>query len=353
MKDWKKAIVPPGSSIRETLRVIDYSVTQIALVVDETQHLVGTVTDGDVRRGLLKGLSLDDAVEQVLNLHPIVAGIEEDDVEIEKIMRDRSVNQIPLVDRQGRVVGLQLLKECLSKPKYENLVVLMAGGIGSRLMPLTETCPKPLLQVGGKPLLQIIIENFKSQGFHRFAIAVNHMAEMIEGFLGDGSGMGVEIQYLREPKRLGTAGALRLIDEELSVPVIVMNGDLLTKVNFGHLLDYHQEIESKGTICVREYDVNVPFGIVEVEDDRLVALQEKPVQKFLVNAGIYVLDPEMIRHIPPNTRYDMTMLFEKMTNQGVRPSVFPIREYWLDIGHIEDYNRAVRDFRADVFEAEE
>lgn len=344
MKDWKKAAVAPGATIRETLRVIDQSVTQVALVVDSTDRLIGTVTDGDVRRGLLRGLSLDQTVDHVTNVNPIVVDAGEDASTIQRVMRDRCINQVPLLDDHGRVVGLKLLKEYLAAPKYDNFVVLMAGGLGTRLRPLTETCPKPLLQIGGKPILEIILENFKSQGFRRFAIAVNYMAEMIEDHFGDGSSWGVDINYLREQSRLGTAGALRLLPETPSKPIIVMNGDLLTKVNFGHLLDYHIEFKAKATICIREYDIKVPFGIVEVQEHHLVALQEKPVQKFFVNAGIYVLEPEVLQAIPLDVPYDMTTLFEGLVTRRELPAVFPVREYWLDIGQLDDYQRALEDF---------
>lgn len=343
MKDWKKAAVAPGASIRETLRVIDLSVTQVALVVDADGHLKGTVTDGDVRRGLLRGLSLDQPVELVTNVHPTVAHAGDDAATIQRIMRERSISQLPLLDDQGRVMSLQLLKEYLALPKYDNLVVLMAGGLGTRLKPLTETCPKPLLQIGGKPILQIILESFRSQGFRKFAISVNYKAEMIESHFGDGSEHGVEISYIREPSRLGTGGALRLLPELPGKPIIVMNGDLLTKVNFGHLLDYHAKFKAKATICVREYDMKVPFGIVQVQGDHLLDLQEKPVQRFFVNAGIYVLEPEVISHIPEDTAYDMPTLFQELSAKGERPAVFPIREYWLDIGQMDDYERAMED----------
>lgn len=344
MKDWKKAAVAPKATIRETLRVIDQSVTQVALVVDSNDCLIGTVTDGDIRRGLLQGLSLDDTVDRVTNVHPITVNVNEDAYTIQRIMMDRSVNQIPLLDDHGRVVSLELLKEYLKVSKYDNLVVIMAGGMGTRLKPLTESCPKPLLRIGGKPILEIILESFKSQGFTKFFIAVNYRSEMIEDYFGNGTLLGLEIKYLREQSMLGTAGALRLLQETPSKPMIVMNGDLLTKVNFRHLLDYHAEFNAKATICVREYDVEVPFGIVEVQDNRLVALQEKPIQKFFVNAGIYVINPEIIDTIPSGVNYDMTTLFEQLVSRKELPAVFPIREYWLDIGQIDDYRRAMEDF---------
>jgi dTDP-glucose pyrophosphorylase len=344
MKDWKKATVAPEITIRETLRIIDRTSLQIALLVDAQGRLLGTVTDGDVRRGLLKGLDLDSPVTEVANTRPIVASMDEDPASLQRLMIERSVRQVPLVDSAGRLMGLELLKDLVARPQRENLVVLMAGGLGTRLRPLTESCPKPLLQVGGKPILEIIMEGLAASGFRRFAISVNYKAEMIESHFGDGSAWGLDISYLREPSRLGTAGALTLLPEALETPILVMNGDLLTKLNFAALLDFHAELGAKATICVREYDFEVPFGVVEVEGDRLTALHEKPVQKFLVNAGIYVLEPAAVARIPRGEPFDMTTLFQRLVEEGERPAVFPIREYWLDIGHMGDYQRAAGEF---------
>lgn len=344
MKDWKKATVGSGTSIRDTLRIIDESFLQIALVVDDDGRLLGTVTDGDVRRGLLRGLGLDSPVRDVANTKPVVASRGNDAAALQRLMKERSVRQVPLVDAAGRLVGLELLDELAAAPRRDNLVVLMAGGLGARLRPLTETCPKPLLHVGGKPILEIILEGFLAHGFRRFAISVNYMAQMIEAHFGDGSAWGADISYLRESIRLGTAGALSLLPARPEAPVLVMNGDLLTKVNFAALLDFHNENRAQATICVREYDLKVPFGVVEVEDNRLAALHEKPVQKFFVNAGIYVLEPGVVARIPRDAPYDMTTLFERLVEEGERPTVFPIREYWLDIGQMGDYERAVGEY---------
>lgn len=339
----KEFLLSPSDSIRRAMAAINAASPQCGLVVDGQGRLVGSLTDGDVRRGLLAGVQLDEPVERVMFKTPLAApqAISQDQARV--LMRGRQVKFLPLLDEERRVVGLATL-ESLEDRRQENLVVLMAGGLGTRLRPLTDSCPKPLLQIGGKPILEIILEGFAAHGFHRFAIAVNYKAEMIESHFGNGSNWGVEISYLREPRRLGTAGALSLLPKQERLPLLVMNGDLLTKIHYGYLMDFHAELGGKATICVREYDVKVPFGVVEIKDHRLTALHEKPVQKFFVNAGIYVLEPEVLSLIPPGEQYDMTTLFAELLEKGERPAVFPVREYWLDIGQMGDYLRATGEY---------
>jgi len=221
----------------------------------------------------------------------------------------------------------------------------MAGGLGNRLRPLTEQCPKPLLKVGGKPLLENIVQGFAGYGFRKFYISVNYMAEMIETYFGDGSRFGVSISYIHEDNQLGTAGALGLLPEVPRDSFFVINGDLLTQINFSHLLDFHSQHHSLATMCIKEYHYQVPFGVVQVNGEKLSALDEKPVQTFFVNAGIYVLEPSILDFIPRNHYFDMTMLFDRIMKKGLKPRVFPIREYWLDIGQLEDYKKANGDFK--------
>jgi NDP-sugar pyrophosphorylase family protein len=226
----------------------------------------------------------------------------------------------------------------------DNWVVLMAGGLGSRLRPLTDECPKPMLRVGNKPLLETIIETFIEQGFRRFFISVNYMADTIKEYFGDGSRWGAEIQYLEETSRLGTAGALSLLPEKPQAPLLVMNGDLLTKINFRQLLDFHREHHAQGTMCVREYEFQVPYGVVKMDHHRITGFEEKPIQRYFVNAGIYVLEPQALQHIPHGVFFDMPSLFQTLMADRQEAVVFPIREYWLDIGHMADYDRANGEF---------
>lgn len=340
MKDWKNVLVAPDTSIRETLLVMDKGALKIALVVDGERRLLGTVSDGDVRRGILAGCSLEDRVQKVMYVTPTVVGQSEGREKILALMRQKQIYQIPVVDDAGVLVGLEEIDTILAPPKLENWVVLMAGGLGTRLKQLTKDIPKPLLKIGDKPILETILDNFIEHGFSRFFISVNYKSELIEGHFGDGSRWGVRIDYLREDKKLGTAGALGLLPEKPDVPILVMNGDVLTKVNFQQLLDFHLEHKAAATMCVREYDFQVPYGVVKLDQHRIASIEEKPIQRFFVNAGIYVLEPHTLERIPYNSYYDMPSLFENLVDQQQETAVFPVREYWLDIGRIDDFERA-------------
>lgn len=344
MKNWQKSLVNSEAPIIDAIEVIQNASVQIALVVDKSMRLMGTVTDGDIRRAILKHIPLDNPVREIMFVHPTTVSPDVAKDGIIEIMQRNELRQIPVVDSAGRLVDLKILVEMIQAQRFDNWVVLMAGGLGNRLKPLTDECPKPLLKVGGKPVLETIVKNFSDQGFHRFFISVNYKSKMIEDYFGDGKRFGVEINYLREGEKLGTAGALSLLPDRPDSPFLVMNGDLLTKINFSHLLDFHEKGEAKATMCVRKYDFQVPFGVVKIEHGQLVSVEEKPVQSFFVNAGIYVLNPETTENIPPNTYFDMTTLFNRLREQQERTIVFPIHEYWLDIGALGDYERAQGEF---------
>ncbi len=344
MSAWKEILVLPKTSIREAIRVLDESAKQIVLVVDENNRLAGTVTDGDIRRGILKGILLNDPIQSIMNPDPTVAMIDEGRESILALMQRKGLHHIPLVDENHCVMGLETLDELIKSRTRENWVVLMAGGLGSRLSPLTDECPKPMLRVGNKPLLETILENFIEYGFHRFYIAVNYMADVVKAYFGDGSRWGVDICYLHEDQRLGTAGALSLLTQRPTEALLVMNGDVLTKVNFKQLLDFHSGHDAQATMCVREYDFQIPYGVVKIDNHRITGIDEKPVQRFFVNAGIYVLEPAALDFILKGCYFDMPTLFEKLIEQKKETAVFPIREYWLDIGQLSDYDRANGDF---------
>lgn len=346
--DWRELLVSPQMPILHTLEIIDKSARQIALVADENDRLLGTVTDGDIRRGLLKGRALQDPISLIMNSFPTVASPYETRENILALMKIKKIHQIPIVDEDGKIVHVEVLNELLRPIKKDNWVVLMAGGLGTRLHPLTHDCPKPLLPVGNKPLLETILQSFIDQGFHRFYISVKYKAEMIQEHFGDGSNWGISIQYLQEKESLGTAGALSLLPEKPSEPFFVMNGDLLTKVNFEQLLDFHKTYQAQATMCVREYDHQIPYGVVRLDKYRLTSIEEKPTQRFFVNAGIYVLSPDAVEKIPHNQYFDMPSLFDHLVKNQQQTIAFPIREYWLDIGRMADFERANMEF-AEVF----
>ncbi|QMV41700.1 nucleotidyltransferase family protein [Cohnella cholangitidis] len=344
MNNWRASLVLRSESILNVIHAIDNNSMQIALIVDESDYLLGTVTDGDIRRAILRGHSLENAITDIMNRSPIIANPAQDRREVLAIMRKRQINHIPIVNNDGYVVGLETIHSIVSPELRDNRVVLMAGGLGSRLRPLTDDCPKPLLKVGGKPVLETTIENLISYGLNKFTLTVNYKAEMLVEHFGDGSKWGVDIDYIFEEKRMGTAGALSLLKRNPEQSFIVMNGDLLTKVNIAGLLDYHESQDSVATMCVRDYEIQVPYGVINVMNERLVSIEEKPVYRHFVNAGIYVLNPQTLSIIPKNEFYDMTTFFEDLIKNNERTSIFPIREYWLDIGKMEDYERANGEF---------
>jgi len=333
------------STIEEAFKVINNGAVQIAIVVDASDRLIGTVTDGDLRRAILSGKKLTDQIQGVFNITPVVANINNTKEEVVNICSSKQIHQIPIVDSGGKVIGIELIDDLIKATPHNNKVILMVGGLGTRLRPLTEHTPKPMLPVGGKPILQTIVERFVSYGFVNIVMCIGYKSSIIQDFFGDGKKFGANIEYVLEEDRMGTAGALSLLskNQKPKASFFVMNGDLLTNVNFEHLMDFHLRSQGKATMCVREYDFQVPYGVVETNEDSVVAITEKPVHKFFVNAGVYVLEPECIDLIPQSEFYDMPSLFDEMIRLQQKVASFPIREYWLDIGRIEEYDRANSD----------
>ena len=344
-KDWENTIISPDSPILEAIRIIDAGAMQISLVVDAEQRIVGVVTDGDIRRAILKGISLDQPVHLIMNKKFTSLPLGTPQAEILNLMKRNDLRQIPIVNNYGQVVDLKILVDLIQPVPKDNWVVLMAGGRGTRLRPLTDYCPKPLLNIKNKPILEIILENLKEYCLHNIFMAVNYKSEMIEANFGNGRRWGVSINYLREESQLGTAGALGLLPGRPKLPLIVMNGDLLTKINFQHLLDFHQAHKAHASMCVQEYNFQVPYGVVTIDQHRLKSIDEKPMQRFFVSAGIYVLEPEVLELIPKNKYFDMTTLFELIIGKGYETVAFPIREYWMDIGQLENYQQANGDYK--------
>ena len=349
MKNLDDYKVRLDTNIHDALKIIDHRGGQIALVVDGGQKLLGTVTDGDVRRGILSGIDVQCPVSMIMNAEPVKAKPSDSRQFILSILRQNKLRHIPIVDDAGCLLGLETLDDL--DPTYrKNMVLLMAGGLGSRLKPLTNECPKPMLKIGGRPILETIILNFIESGFKEFIISLNYKGDMIRGHFADGHDLGVSIQYIEEDERLGTAGSLRLLPEiQNSHPIIVMNGDVLTKVNLDHFLDFHASNHSKATMGVREYNFQVPYGVLKLDHHRIVQIEEKPVHNFFVNAGIYVLDQDILACLPDEERFEMPDLFEHLMKVGHHTAAFPICEYWLDIGQPDNLKQAHGDFK-DVFE---
>ena len=339
MKNINQIKVFEKSKISEALKKMSVGGIKIVLVVNDKDNLIGTLSDGDIRRGLLNGLDLNSTIETVVYKSPTTAKISDTKDELLKLAISKQINQIPILDENNKIKDIYVLDEFLKIKKKTNKVVLMAGGLGTRLMPLTEHTPKPMLKVGNKPILHTILKKFKECGYTNFVMCVNYKSKVIQDYFGDGTKFGVKIEYILEKQRMGTAGALSLLAGKLKEPFFVMNGDLLTNLDFEKILDFHIKNESKATMCVREYNIEVPYGEVKLDKENVVSIAEKPMHKFFVNAGIYVLDPECIDLIPKEF-YDMPLLFKRIIQHNKKTISFPLGEYWLDIGRSKDYERA-------------
>jgi len=345
MKSWETTLIPPDATMLDAINIIERSLLQIGLVVDEDRILLGTITDGDIRRAILKGTSMQEKAEKIMHTDFISVQKQKSDEKILSLMQNKRLQHLPVLNRKGQLVDLKVLLDIVIPKEKENIVVLMAGGEGTRLNPITNDCPKPMLQVGNKPILEIILENFIREGFKKFYISVNYKANVIHDYFGDGSRFNVKINYLQEKKKLGTAGALSLLPARQTSPIIVMNGDLLTKISFQHLLEFHTKHKAQATMCVREYLSQVPFGVTQIEGYEISSINEKPKQVFFINAGIYVLDPNVLEFVPKNKSFDMIKLFDKLIAQKRKTLAFPIREFWLDVGQLKDFEQAKTNYQ--------
>jgi len=340
MDNWEKIVVSPATLLDEVISKINDSGLQIALVLDDEGFLLGILTDGNIRRAILAKKTFHVPVSEIMNNNPTTVPASMHRDRMLAIMRKHVFHHLPIVDENKRVVGLVTLDELIGTSERPNWVILMAGGQGKRLMPLTENCPKPLLNVGGKPMLESIFESFIEQGFKRIFISVNYKAEMIRNHFGTGDRWGAEVEYLHENTELGTAGSLSLLPDKPNDTIIVMNGDLITHASFDNLLRFHHAQKAVATMAVREYDLQIPFGVVKIDGTRIQGVEEKPSQRFFVNAGIYALSPNALDYIPTKSFFDMPTLFEKLIVAGENTVAYPMHESWLDIGRREEYERA-------------
>jgi len=348
MSSWQDALVSSSMTLRQTIEAITNSALQIALVVDDNNKLIGTVTDGDIRKAILAGKDLNITAAEAMRKSPTTSSASTPRTVIIKLMREKRIHQMPIVNESGQVVDVLTVDDMLGAQEKTNAVVIMAGGLGTRLHPLTQDTPKPMLNVGGKPILETIIQSFIDQGYVNFYVSLNFKAEIISDYFGDGSKLGASITYLHETTRLGTAGGLSLLPSKVNYPIIVMNGDLLTRISVDALLDFHQRENAVATMVVREDHYQVPYGVVEVDGTKIIDVKEKPTQRHLVNAGIYVLSEQSLANIPKGTYYDMPTHFTKLAADGHRTTAFPLHEYWVDIGRLDELERAQREWPREV-----
>lgn len=342
--EFKQITLSENATIRDAMSVLDQYAMQIVLVVDESDRLIGVLTDGDIRRALLAGYDLSSNVGHAIKRNPVTSSIHLTMQGWQQVMKRARCRHLPILDDDGKLVQL-LYHKATQVNTQPNSVVLMLGGLGTRLRPLTESMPKPLLSVGGKPILETIIERFSEQGFSHFYFCINYLGEQIQAHFGTGERWGVEIEYIKETHPLGTAGALSLIEQTVTEDLIVMNGDLLTKVDFVALVENHKKNQNDITLCVREYSQQVPYGVVELDKESVKQIVEKPVYRYFVNAGIYVMSPKLIPTIPYNQFYDMPTILDDLTqNKTGKVGAFPITEYWKDIGQLPDFEQAQVDY---------
>lgn len=337
---WHQAILPPNATLQQAIHNLNLVGIKIVLVVNEAGELEGTISDGDIRRGLLKGLAINSLITSVIHRNALVVRPGMGREMVMQLMVANKIQQIPVVDECHHVVGLHLWDEVTTPPTRSNLVVIMAGGIGSRLRPHTENCPKPLLPVAGKPMLEHIIERAKLEGFSHFVLAIHFLGHMIEDYFGNGERMDVRINYLREQSPLGTAGALGLLNPRPDAPFLVTNGDVITDIRYGELLDFHIRHDAAATMAVRVHEWQHPFGVVQTQGVEIVGFEEKPVARSHINAGVYALEPETLSLLSVDAHCDMPTLFERLQAKAKRTVAYPMHEPWLDVGRPADLIRA-------------
>ena len=340
-KKWHSAVLQSNSTIREAIRNLDELGMKIVMVVSQSGMLEGTISDGDIRRGLLKGLDLNSSIDTIIHRDALVVPPELDLELVKQLMQANKIQQIPVVDNQHHVVGLHLWDQITMPPERSNLMVIMAGGMGTRLRPHTTDCPKPLLRVAGKPILEHIIDKAKLEGFSHFVLALHYLGHMIEDYFGDGEKFGVNIDYVNEKTPLGTAGALSLISPCPSSPFIVTNGDVISNIRYGEILDFHKKHSATATMAVRVHEWKNPFGVVKTQGVEIVGFEEKPIALSHINAGIYAMEPEALSLLSPDVHCDMPSLFQRLKDHSKSIVAYPMHEPWLDVGRPDDLERAL------------
>jgi dTDP-glucose pyrophosphorylase len=333
---WRQAILPLTSSIGQAISSLDLTATKIVLICNDQGYLEGTISDGDIRRGLLKGLDMNSPVASIVHRNAFVVPPQISRESVRELMTANKIQQIPVVDENRHVVGLHLWDEISLPINRSNLMVIMAGGIGSRLRPFTEDCPKPLLRISGRPMLEHIIERAKLDGFNHFVLAIHYLGHMIEDCFDNGERLGVRIDYLREDSPLGTAGALALLNPVPELPFIVTNGDVITDIRYGELLDFHVRHSAAATMAVRVHEWQHPFGVVQTQGIEIIGFEEKPIARTHINAGVYALDPSSMSFLKTDERCDMPTLFERLQSEGLKTVAYPMHEPWLDVGRPDD-----------------
>lgn len=338
--DWQKAVLPLNSKIREAIQVLDDVSLKIVLITDSTGALIGTISDGDIRRGLLKGLDLESPIQTIVHHDALVVPPNLNRDVVMQFMTANKIQQIPIVDEKMQVVGLHVWDQINAPAKRSNIMVIMVGGRGSRLYPQTENCPKPLLPIAGKPILEHIIERAKLEGFSHFILAIYHLGHMIEEYFGNGDALGIKIEYLREESPLGTAGALSLLNPLPKSAFVVTNGDVITDIHYGELLDFHTQHGAFATMAVRVHEWQNPFGVVQTQGMEIIGYEEKPISRCNINAGVYVIEPSALQYLVKSVPCNMPTLIELLQKKHHKVIAYPTHERWLDVGQPADLTAA-------------
>ncbi len=333
---YKSCFINICSLISDAIVSLEKTGMQICIVVSDKNELLGTITDGDIRRGLLEGYTVESKAKEIMSSRPMVVNNDMTLSEALKLMRLNLIRHLPVVDDKNVVVNLHMLDQITPVEKKENVVVIMAGGFGKRLAPHTDDCPKPMLLVNDKPMLEHIIDRAISEGFQNFIISVFYLADAIKNYFGDGSKWGINIEYIKEDSPLGTAGALSIISPIPSEPIIVTNGDVITRIKYNDILNFHIKKGGNATMAIRQHEWQNPFGIVNINGIKIESFKEKPIYKSHINAGVYVLDPEMLNLLNQDEICDMPMLFQRVNASGNIAIAYPMHESWVDVGRPED-----------------
>ncbi|QDD13368.1 CBS domain-containing protein [Candidatus Methylopumilus rimovensis] len=346
--DWKHAILLENSSIQDAIVNLDKIAIQIVLVCNKDKTLLGTISDGDIRRGLLKGLTLNSPIKAIMNKNPLVVSKNILRDSVLELMSLNRIRQVPVVDENNKLIGLHLFDYLLEPKDRKNTMVIMAGGRGKRLHPFTNERPKPMLEIAGKPILEHIIQHAKSEGFKSFIISINYLGHILEDYFGDGKKFNIKINYIREDIPLGTAGSLSLLPSAPNLPFIVTNGDVITDIKYGELLDFHNRHDASATMAVRAHEYQNPFGIVQTDGLDIVGFEEKPITRSHINAGVYVLNPQVLELLELGEHCDMPGLFERLQTLKKRTVAYPMHEPWLDVGSHHDLEIAKKNIKAEI-----
>jgi dTDP-glucose pyrophosphorylase len=337
---WKNTVLPFNSTIQDAITNLERFSMQIVLVVGKNGELLGTISDGDIRRGLLQEKVINDPISSIIHSKPFVVPINVNREIVLNIMEINKIHQVPIVDADNKVIGLHLWDQVVNSINRPNLMVIMAGGVGSRMGSHTESCPKPMLELRGRPMLEHIIERAKLEGFKRFVISLNYLGRMIEDYFGSGEDFNVEIEYTREDSPLGTAGALSLINPIPDEPFVITNGDVISDIRYGKVLDFHKQNNAAATMAVRLQEWQNPFGVVNIDELKITGFTEKPVDRSYINAGVYVLEPKSLASLTYGSVCDMPTLFQRLSEKGLMTIAYAMHEEWLDVGRPYDYEQA-------------